>query len=302
MATPDSTPNKRLDDIRVLFIGLGQIGVHLASHLVSDGADVIAFNRHAEKAISWAGRTGGSYTTDPAAAVASRNVVVTCVGNDEDLAEVFTPKFVRAIPAKALVIDHTTASATGARALAAKLAEHDVSFVDAPVSGGSTGAANRKLSVMVGTNDDQIFLSAEQIMRSYAARIVRVGTVGAGQLCKMANQVCIAGALQGVAEALGLAIRAGLDPGVVVEALGGGAANSWQLQNRSSFMIERKYPGGFSARLMLKDLELALAEASRRGVEVSVAGVARDRYASLVTAGLGEEDFANIFRLVADEM
>lgn len=297
-----SSLSTRLEGRRILFVGLGQIGVHLATHLHTDGAEVVVFNRNVAKAAAWADTTGGAYTTDPLAVLPGCDTVISCVGNDADLADVFSSDFIRALPANALVIDHTTASARGARALAGSVATANARFVDAPVSGGSAGAANRKLSIMVGADDVDTFTAAEHIMMSYAARVLRIGTVGAGQLCKMANQLCIAGALEGVAEAIGLALRAGLDPAKVVDALSGGAAKSWQLENRSSFMIEQRYPAGFAARLMLKDLGLALAEAQQLNLDTPVADVVHGRYKSLVSSGLGDEDFSNIFRLVIDKM
>jgi 3-hydroxyisobutyrate dehydrogenase len=285
---------------RILFIGLGQIGAHLATHLQADGADVIVFNRSLGKSVAWTEKTSGRHTENPAKSVSDCDVVITCVGDDKDLDAIFTNDFVAALRPGTLVIDHTTASAEGARSLSQKIKAMGAVFVDSPVSGGSSGAEARKLSIMVGADDERTFNSAQSVMSSYALRVLHVGPVGAGQICKMANQLCIAGALEGVAEALGLAIAAGLDPGIVVSALGGGAARSWQLENRSSFMVQKSFAAGFAARLMSKDLGLAIHEAKRLKVRTPVAEAVRDQYRKLIERGFGDEDFSNIFRLVVD--
>lgn len=283
---------------RILFIGLGQIGAHLATHLKTDGAEVVVHNRTIGKAVDWAEANGGRYTEDPTSELSSCDIVVSCVGDDSDLAAVFDDRFVTSLRAGTLVIDHTTASANGARLLSERITSVGASFVDAPVSGGSSGAANRKLSVMVGADTEATFAEASSIIFAYAARVTHVGPVGAGQVCKMANQLCIAGILQGLAEGLGLAMTAGLDPNVVVSVLAGGAANSWQLENRSSFMINQSFVAGFAAKLMDKDLTLAIDEARRLGVNTPVAQVIRSQYEQLLELGLGDEDFSNLSRLV----
>jgi 3-hydroxyisobutyrate dehydrogenase-like beta-hydroxyacid dehydrogenase len=283
---------------RILFIGLGQIGAHLANHLKADGAEVVVHNRTTSKSVSWAQSSGGRYTEDPANELVDRDIVITCVGDDSDLAAVFNDRFVNNLGPGTLVIDHTTASADGARSLSKRLAVVGARFIDAPVSGGSSGAANRKLSVMVGADTETTFNEANSIISTYAARVIHVGPVGSGQVCKMANQLCIAGVLEGLAEGLGLAIAAGLDPNVVVSVLAGGAAKSWQLENRSSFMINRSFEAGFAAKLMNKDLGLAIDEARRLDVNAPVAEAVHAQYVKLLELGLGDEDFSNLFRLV----
>lgn len=287
-----------LENRRILFIGLGQIGRHLATHLKSDGADVIASNRTIAKASAWANETGGQYTEDVLGVVHDRDVIITCVGDDNDLKNIFSDDFVNALRPNTLVIDHTTASAQQARHLSHAISAVQGRFVDAPVSGGSSGAAARKLSIMAGAADEDTFADAQSVMAAYAARVIHVGPVGAGQVCKMANQLCIAGVLEGLAEGLGLAIAAGLDPSVVVSALSGGAAKSWQLENRSSFMIQRSFAAGFAAKLMRKDLGLAISESERLGTQTPVARVVHEQYEKLMAQGLGDEDFSNLFRLV----
>jgi 3-hydroxyisobutyrate dehydrogenase-like beta-hydroxyacid dehydrogenase len=287
-------------DRKILFIGLGQIGMHLATHLNTAGAELTVCNRTLAKAIEWSHQTGGRYIEHPLVALSKCDIVITCVGDDGDLKAIFSDDFLAAIQPGTLIIDHTTASAEGARVLSQRIKTRQSTFVDAPVSGGSSGAAAKKLAIMVGADDERGFSLAQSVMSTYAARIIHVGAVGSGQVCKMANQLCIAGALEGVAEGLGLALAAGLDPKIVVSAITGGAGQSWQLENRSSFMIQKAFAAGFAAKLMSKDLNLAIGEAHSLGVHTPVGKAVRDQYKKLIDNGFGNEDFSNLFRLVID--
>jgi 3-hydroxyisobutyrate dehydrogenase-like beta-hydroxyacid dehydrogenase len=288
----------------VAFIGLGAIGSPLASHLLADGGKVTAYNRSPAKLDNWVKKHPDAAKASSAAdAVKSADIVITCVGDDADLIDVYRgPKgILKELRSDTIVIDHTTASDELARALEDEIRERGGLFIDAPVSGGNIGAENRALSIMVG-GTDEAFERAKPIISLYGRTISHIGPAGAGQLAKMVNQLCIAGILEGLAEGLGLAIQSGLDTDRLLEAMGGGAAGSWQMQNRSSYMLSEQFRAGFAARLMYKDLGLGISASSRKDLSTPVAEVVRARYAQLLERGLGDEDFSNLFRLVVNHL
>lgn len=284
----------------IAFIGLGVIGSPMAGHLLENGARLIVHTRSSVKQENWlAAHPRAVGASSSAEAAEQADVVVTCVGDDSDLADVYQgPTGVLShLRPGALVIDHTTASAEIARDLEAGAASKQAGFVDAPVSGGSTGAENRALSIMVG-GDEAAYERAIPILEIYGRTISRIGPAGSGQTAKMVNQICIAGVLQGLAEGLGLAVASGLDTARLLHLMAGGAAGSWQMNNRSSFMLSESFEAGFTVRLMHKDLGLATSAAARNELDSPVAELVRDRYAELINRGLGHEDFSNLFRLV----
>jgi 3-hydroxyisobutyrate dehydrogenase len=279
---------------KLAFIGTGVMGAPMAGHLVAAGHDVTVYNRTHAKAEGWAERHGGRVATTPAAAAEGAAAVFACVGNDDDLAAVtLGPDGAFAAMADgALFVDHTTVSATIARRLAA---ETRLLVVDAPVSGGQAGAENGKLSIMCG-GSAEAFAAAEPLMAAYAARIVHVGAAGAGQQTKMCNQIAIAGAVQGVAEALRFAQRSGLDTGKVLEAISGGAAQSWQMVNRWESMADDRFDFGFAVDWMRKDLGLALDEARGNGAVLPVAALVDQFYAEVQAMGGARQDTSALVR------
>ncbi len=273
------------------FVGCGVMGGPMAGHLVRAGHRVVMANRTPARAAAWAAAHGGAAAATPAAAAAGADLVITCVGNDDDVAAVTLGPdgAYAAMSAGALHIDHSTVSAELAVKLADAAAAHGLAAVDAPVSGGQSGAENGALAVMCG-GDAAAVDRARAAMAAYAARIVHIGGPGSGQRAKMVNQIAIAGLLQGLAEAVHFAQRAGLDADRVLEAVSGGAAASWQMANRWPTMVRGEYDFGFAVDLMRKDLGLMLAEARRVGAAVPVAALVDQFYAEVQAAGGGRLD------------
>lgn len=294
----------KLRSKNIAFIGLGSIGAPLAKHLVDEGANVIVHNRSPQKQDAWLyENVAAKGAANPSAAVEGVQIVITCVGDDADLERVYlgSDGLVESLSEGVLVIDHTTASDRMAKLLSATLAKKNVHFLDAPVSGGSVGAQNRALSIMCG-GAIETFEAAQPVLSVYGKNVVYIGPSGAGQLCKMVNQICIAGVLEGLAEGIGLAKRAGLDVHRVIDAIKGGAAGSWQMNNRASYMIDESYVAGFTASLMYKDLGLSLAAAQESGVDSPLVALVHSQYNRLLAAGLGVEDFTNLHRMVLGEL
>lgn len=277
--------------LRIGFIGTGVMGGAIAGHLIRAGHSVTAYNRTRSRAESWAQGSGGSVAANPAEAATGADVVIACVGNDDDLMQVTLGRdgAFRAMPRGALFIDHTTVSARIARQLSVEAEGLGLSSVDAPVSGGQSGADAGTLSIMCGA-DDAGFARAEAVMQAYAARIVHIGGPGAGQTAKMVNQIAIAGTLQGLSEALRFAQAAHLNLDRVFEAVSGGAAASWQMTNRWATMADGKFDFGFAIDWMRKDLGLALEEARVNGASLPVAALVDQFYAELQRAGHGRHD------------
>ncbi|NCM97303.1 MAG: NAD(P)-dependent oxidoreductase, partial [Rhodobacterales bacterium] len=256
---------------RVAFLGLGVMGFPMAGHLVAKGHQVTVYNRTAARAEAWVARFGGAQATTPALAAHGAEFVMTCVGNDDDLRAVClgdNGAFTGMSPG-ALLVDHTTVSAQVTRELAAVATTHGLGFVDAPMSGGQAGAENGTLSVMCGGAEAD-YARAEPVIGSYARICRRLGEQGAGQLAKMMNQICIAGLMQGLAEALAFGQKAGLDGAAVVEVIAQGAAGSWQMQNRYQTMLAGQFEFGFAVDWMRKDLGICLQTANEIGASLPV--------------------------------
>jgi len=274
---------------RLAFIGTGVMGAPMARHLAAAGHDVVVFNRTRAKAAA----TGLAVADTPAAAAAGAAAVFACVGNDDDLRQVTLGEdgCFAAMDDRAVFVDHTTVSAGIARELAAARAL----VVDAPVSGGQAGAEAGKLAIMAGGTAEAM-AAAEPFMQAYAARIVHVGAAGAGQQTKMVNQIAIAGVIQGVAEALAFAKRSGLDTAKVLDAISGGAAQSWQMVNRWPSMAEDRFDFGFAVDWMRKDLGLALAEARGNGASLPVAALVDQFYGEVQAMGGARQDTSSLIR------
>ncbi|HEY1426228.1 MAG TPA: NAD(P)-dependent oxidoreductase [Caulobacteraceae bacterium] len=269
--------------MRTAFIGLGVMGYPMAGHLARAGHEVTVFNRTAAKAQKWAAEYGGRAAATIAEAVKDAELAALCVGNDADVRQVMG----EALPALgkgAIVVDHTTASAKLAREMAGAAAARGCFFVDAPVSGGQAGAENGQLAIMVG-GDAGAVERARGVIGAYAKAIQRIGGPGAGQLTKMVNQICIAGVVQGLAEAVHFAGKAGLDRALVLEAISKGAAQSWQMDNRWKTMGEGKFDFGFAVDWMRKDLGLVLDEARANGARLEVTALVDQFYAEVQAMG-----------------
>ena len=285
---------------QVAFIGLGVMGYPMAGHLARAGYRVCVFNRSADKACRWCEEYPGSRAASPAEAARGAAFVMTCVGDDEDVRAVLTGAggALEEIGAGALVVDHTTTSASLAEEMAAACARRGAGFLDGPVSGGEAGAQRGALSIMVGGPAGQVE-RARPLLNCYGRTVTRVGGVGFGQRCKMVNQICVAGILQGLAEGIQLAVAAGLDIDTVVDVIGGGAAQSWQLDHRARTMARGEFDFGFAVDWMRKDLDICLAEAERLGLELPLTGLVESYYAELQAQGLGRCDTSALIRRLA---
>jgi 3-hydroxyisobutyrate dehydrogenase len=269
--------------MKVAFIGLGVMGGPMAGHLAKAGHDMVVFNRSRAKADGWVSANGGRAASSVSLAVADREAVALCVGNDNDVRQCLR-EILPVMPKGGVIIDHTTASARLAREAAALAREQGLWFVDAPVSGGQAGAENGTLSVMAG-GDLEAFALAEPVMAAYAKAIKRIGGPGSGQLCKMVNQIAIAGVVQGLAEATHFARRAGLDTEAVYEAISKGAAQSWQMDNRWKTITAGKFDFGFAVDWMRKDLGLVLDEARANGARLELTALVDQFYAEVQAMG-----------------
>lgn len=273
------------------------MGGPMARHLAAAGHDLIVYNRSAAKAEAWVAAHGGAQAASPAEAATSVDAVITCVGNDDDLADVTLGRegAFRTMRSGALFIDHTTVSAKIARQLAVEGKSQGLLCVDAPVSGGQAGAENGTLSIMCGGRDVAVE-AARPLMQAYGARITHVGPAGAGQTTKMVNQIAIAGVIQGLSEALRFAQAAELDLDRVFEAVSGGAAASWQMLNRWKSMSDDSFDFGFAVDWMRKDLGLALDEARTNGATLPVAALVDQFYAEIQAMGGGRQDTSALVR------
>ena len=282
----------------IAFVGLGVMGWPMARHLAAAGHDVRLFNRTAEKAVRFAAAYGGTACATVAEAAEGADALITCVGNDDDVRQVTEGAGggFATLPDGALFIDHSTASAALARALA----DRNPRFrcIDAPVSGGQAGAESGQLAIMCG-GDEQAVKAARPILDCYGRRVVRIGPSGHGQLAKMANQIAIAGVVQGLAESLHFALKAGLDTNALLDAIGQGAAQSWQMDNRARTMVEGRFDFGFAVDLMRKDLGLVLDEARSNGASLPVAALVDQFYADVQKLGGNRNDTSSLIRRLA---
>jgi 3-hydroxyisobutyrate dehydrogenase len=272
---------------KVAFLGLGVMGYPMAGHLKNKGGhDVTVYNRTAAKAEKWVAQYGGRSAPTPKAAAEGQDFVLCCVGNDNDLREVtLGPNGAfHGMKKDAVFVDHTTASAEIARELYAHAKQRGFGFVDAPVSGGQAGAENGVLTVMCG-GDAEPYARAEKVIGSYARMCKLLGPAGAGQLTKMVNQICIAGLVQGLAEGIHFAKKAGLDVGAVIETISKGAAQSWQMENRYKTMAAGKFDFGFAVDWMRKDLAICLGEARKNGATLPVSALVDQFYAEVQRMG-----------------
>ena len=281
----------------VAFLGLGVMGHPMAGHLARAGHRVAVYNRTAAKAQAWVGEYGGRAAATPREAATDADVVFACVGNDADLRAVTlgADGALGGMKRGAVFVDHTTASADIARELAAAARARGLGFIDAPVSGGSLGAVNGTLTVMCG-GDAAAFARIQPIAMAYSKAVTLLGESGAGQLAKMVNQICIAGLVQGLAEAIAFGQKAGLDMKAVLGVIGKGAAQSWQMDNRGPTMIDDKFDFGFAVDWMRKDLGLCLAEANRNGARLPVTALVDQFYADLQATGGRRQDTSSLIR------
>jgi 3-hydroxyisobutyrate dehydrogenase len=292
---------KRRGAMKLAFLGLGVMGYPMAGHLAKAGHQVTVYNRTAAKAEAWVKEYGGAHRPSPAAAAAGADIVFTCVGNDDDVRQVVAGKegALSGMSKGAILADHTTASAEVAREMAALGKARGIGVLDAPVSGGQAGAVNGKLTIMVG-GDKAVFEKAEPVMAHYGRAVTLMGPAGNGQLTKMVNQICIAGLVQALSEGLNFAVRAGLDPKLVVETISKGAAQSWQMENRAHTMVEGKFDFGFAVDWMRKDLAICLSEARRNRAPLPVTALVDQFYQRVQERGGTRWDTSSLIHLLAN--
>jgi 3-hydroxyisobutyrate dehydrogenase len=285
---------------QIAFIGLGVMGYPMAGHLSKSGGSITVYNRTYEKAERWANEFSGHAAKTPAEAAAGADFVCVCVGNDNDVRSVIygSDGVLAGMSAGAVLIDHTTTSALLAEELARACEEQGVHFIDAPVSGGQAGAENGVLTVMCG-GEEEIFNQALPVVDCYAKQVQLMGSAGQGQRCKMVNQVCIAGVLNGLSEALLLAEKADLNISKVVDTLKHGAAGSWQMANRLETMAKGEFDFGFAVDWMRKDLSICIEQARAYGVELKMAEDVDQHYAALQQQGLGRMDTSVLVKAIA---
>jgi len=290
-----------MDPKNVAFLGLGVMGYPMAGHLARAGHRVCVYNRNAEKAARWVAQHGGTSAPTPAAAAGGAELVLMCVGNDDDVRAVAFggEGALSAMRAGTVLVDHTTASAQVAREVYAAAKARGVAFLDAPVSGGQAGAENGKLTIMVG-GDAGDFARAEGVLAHYARAVTLMGGPGSGQLTKMMNQICIAGLVQALAEGINFAARAGLDVERALEVISKGAAQSWQMENRGRTMAADKFDFGFAVDWMRKDLSLCLAESRANGAALPVTALVDQFYSRVQAQGGGRWDSSSLIRVLRD--
>ena len=283
--------------MRAAFIGLGVMGYPMAGYLAKAGHEVTVYNRTFAKAGQWLGEYEGDSADTPAKAAEEADIVFACVGNDDDVRSVMTGDdgILAGIPEGAIIVDHTTASANVAREIAEAAAKQNVDFLDAPLSGGQAGAESGQLTIMVG-GDEAVFRRALPVMNCYSKACTLIGPVGDGQKAKMVNQICIAGVVQGLAEALHFAKRAGLDVPAVIGAISKGAAQSWQMENRWETMINDEFEFGFAVEWMRKDLKIALEAAEQVGATLEMTRLVDGYYAEVQDLGGNRYDTSSLIK------
>jgi 3-hydroxyisobutyrate dehydrogenase len=286
---------------KLAFLGLGVMGYPMAGHLAKAGHAVTVYNRTPARAAQWVAQHGGASAPTPAAAAAGADLVLMCVGNDDDVRAVASGKdgALGAMPAGTLLVDHTTASAQVAREVHAAAKAKGVDFLDAPVSGGQAGAENGKLTIMVG-GEPAAFARAEGVLAHYARAVTLMGAPGSGQLTKMVNQICIAGLVQALSEGINFAQRAGLDAERVLDVISKGAAQSWQMENRGKTMVAGKFDFGFAIDWMRKDLAICLAESRANGAALPVTALVDQFYGRVQAQGHGRWDSSSLIHVLRD--
>ncbi|MBX3661973.1 MAG: NAD(P)-dependent oxidoreductase [Burkholderiales bacterium] len=287
--------------MKLAFIGLGVMGGPMAGHLAKAGHSVTVYNRSPARAQTWLQDHAGTVADSPAAAAEGADIVFSCVGNDDDVREITTgPRGAfAAMRTGAIFADHTTTSAALALELHAAAAARGLHFLDAPVSGGQSGAEQGILTVMVG-GDAEPYARAEPVIRHYARAVTRMGASGAGQKTKMVNQICVAGVVQGLAEGLAFALQAGLDAKRVVDVISKGAASSWQMENRGKTMVDGRFDFGFAVDLMRKDLRIAMEEARGNGAQLPTTALIDQFYARVQREGGGRLDTSSLIKLLLE--
>jgi 3-hydroxyisobutyrate dehydrogenase len=283
--------------MKLAFLGLGVMGFPMAGHLQKAGHSVTVYNRNSEKSAKWVATYGGASAKTPKEAADGADIVMMCVGNDDDVRSVVygDSGALAGMKAGAVLVDHTTASALLARELNAAAKAKGFGFVDAPVSGGQAGAENGKLGIMCG-GEQATFDRVKDVLAVYAKACVRIGDAGAGQLTKMVNQICIAGVVQGLSEGLAFAQKAGIDAKLVLDVISKGAAQSWQMENRGVTMIDDKFDFGFAVDWMRKDLSICLDEAKSNGAKLPVTALVDQFYADVQSMGGGRWDTSSLMK------
>ena len=281
------------------FIGLGVMGYPMAGHLKKKGFNVTVYNRTAAKAEQWKKEYGGEAAATPAEAAKNADFVMVCVGNDQDVRSVVTGKdgVLASMKAGTTLIDHTTASPKLAVEMAGECKKKNVSFLDAPVSGGQAGAVNGALTIMIG-GEEAVHENAKAVIDCYAKQQVLIGAHGHGQACKMLNQTCIAGLLQGLSEGIFLAEKSGIDLKKALAAISKGAAQSWQMENRGETMIKNEFDFGFAVDWMRKDLDICLSSAKEKGITLPVTEKVKGYYDELSAAGFNRSDTSSLIALL----
>ena len=282
---------------KLAFLGLGVLGYPMAGHLARAGHTLTVYNRTASRASAWTAEHGGSAAATPQAAARDADLIFVCVGDDDDVRSVVLGNdgAYAGMARGALLVDHTTASATLARELSAEAHDRGLRFVDAPVSGGQSGAVNGTLTVMCGGEESAVDLLGE-VASAYARAVTRVGPSGSGQLAKMVNQICIAGLLQSLSEGLAFGEKAGLDMPLVLDVIAKGAAQSWQMENRGRTMLADQFDFGFAVRWMRKDLRITLEEARRNGADLPVTALVETFYGEIAQTGGTQWDTSSLIR------
>lgn len=294
--TYDSVPSTK-----VAFLGLGVMGYPMAGHLASAGHEVTVYNRSTAKAEKWVAEHGGKSAATPREAAADADIVFACVGNDDDLRSIVLGDngALAGMKSGNIFVDHTTASAEVARELNQTAADAGIGFIDAPVSGGEAGAVNGVLTVMCG-GDQGLFDRVKPVAQAFSRAFTLIGPAGSGQLAKMVNQICIAGLVQGLSEGINFGLAAGLDMKLVTDVISKGAAQSWQMENRATTMIDDEFEFGFAVEWMRKDLGLCLDEANRNGAPLPVTALVDQFYKEIQKSGGARYDTSSLIRRLRD--
>ena len=287
--------------MRIGFIGIGVMGFPMAGHLSSNGFDVCVFNRSQKKSLNWVTKFTGSLCNSPLEIASQCDIIILCVGKDEDVKEVICGEngILKSIKPGTIIIDHTTTSATLAKDMNQILQNKKAYFLDAPISGGQAGAEEGKLSVMVG-GDEQAFTKVKDVLGAYAKFVKYLGSSGSGQLTKMVNQICIGGLLQALAEGINFSEKAGLNTEDVMEVITKGAAQSWYMENRWSTMLNNEYDHGFAVDWMKKDLDIVEDQAERIGANVQVTELVNNFYKEIQELDGGRWDASSLLKRIKD--